>query len=70
MPRDRALRGPPPPRSPPWQPTSARASTAAVRAGAPRGEQLLYVALTRAVTSLHILHGSPSPLGASDRYDL
>ncbi|WP_435245276.1 HelD family protein [Streptomyces sp. NRRL F-5630] len=42
---------------------------AAVRASAPRGEQLLYVALTRAVTSLHILHGSPSPLGASDRYD-
>ncbi|MFF4770085.1 HelD family protein [Streptomyces sp. NPDC001255] len=40
---------------------------AAVRASTPRGDQLLYVALTRAVTSLHILHGGPSPLGASDR---
>ncbi|MFD6149324.1 HelD family protein [Streptomyces sp. NPDC060243] len=42
---------------------------AAVRASTPRGDQLLYVALTRAVTSLHILHGGPSPLGASDRND-
>ncbi|NED78710.1 ATP-binding domain-containing protein, partial [Streptomyces sp. SID11233] len=34
----------------------------AIRTSAPRGDQLLYVALTRAVTSLHILHGGPSPL--------
>ncbi|WP_433341053.1 HelD family protein [Streptomyces sp. CA-253872] len=35
---------------------------AAIRASAPRGEQLLYVALTRAVTSLHVLHRGTSPL--------
>ncbi|MEU6440495.1 ATP-binding domain-containing protein [Streptomyces sp. NPDC047046] len=35
---------------------------AAIRASTPRGDQLLYVALTRAVTSLHVLHGGPSPV--------